>query len=172
MLLKLLGVVVGTVAAGVYGDESDAVAGACDIGELTGFLALHRGEVGDDGLVGVHEVINASEVLRLGPRCGDRLAVCGVEVFAVLIADVVVAVYEIDLQSGDVLLKLLEIIGKRLVAFLLAVLCKVAGDEENVGLILADKVEHIVADTGAFGQQLSVTVECGGEVFGVRYHRR
>ena len=45
MLLKLLGVVVGTVAAGVYGDESDAVAGACNIGELAGFLALRRGEL-------------------------------------------------------------------------------------------------------------------------------
>ena len=151
VLVFLIRGVVGAVAAGVERDKGQTLAGLCDVGKLARFLALGRSVARDHALVGVNKVVNRCEILGLGARCGNGLAVGGVEVLGVLVAHVVVSVYDVDLHAGNVLLHLLKARGELLVAFKLAVLGQVAGNEEHVGLILSDGVEQLKIDVAALG---------------------
>ena len=57
-----------------------------------------------------------------------------------------VAVDDIDLQTRNILLQLLQLLCQRRVALLLAVLGQVAGHEKDVRLVRADALKHLVKD--------------------------
>ena len=57
-----------------------------------------------------------------------------------------VAVDDIDLQTRNILLQLLQLLCQRRVALLLAVLGQVAGHEKDVGLVRADALKHLAKD--------------------------
>ena len=167
-----LGVVVGTVATGVERDEGYAVGKLRNVGKLAGFLALGGSVACYDALVGVDKVVNFREIRRLGARCGDGDAVRGVEILGMAVADVVVAVDYEYLQAGNVLFKLLEALGEDLMALKLAVLGEVAGDEQNVGLVLSDGIQKLKIDRVALYEHLAVAVEGIGEIVRVLDHGR
>ena len=70
-----------------------------------------------------------------------------------------VAVDDIDLQTRNILLQLLQLLCQRRVALLLAVLGQVAGHEKDVGLVRANLLKLFVQDCGALLEQLAVAVE-------------
>ena len=159
MLVVADGGVVRAVAAGIHGDHGQALDRPRNIGQAAGLIALGRSEGRNNGRVGVDKVVDTLEVLRLRARGEHGLAVSGVEVLGIVIADVVVAVDDIDLQTRNILLQLLQLLCQRRVALLLAVLGQVAGHEKDVGLVRTDALEHLVQDGGALLEQLAVTVE-------------
>ena len=124
------GGVVRAVAAGVDDDERVAVRRAGNVGQAARFLTGRRSIGRDDGRVGVNEVVDALEVLRVRARGRHGLAVGGIEVQRVRVADVMVAVDDIGLQAGNVPLQLLQRLCQRLMALLLSVLGQVAGDQK------------------------------------------
>ena len=67
---------------------------------------------------------------------------------------------------------LLESRGELPVAFELAVLGQVAGNEKHVGLILPDGFEQLEINVAALGEDLTVAVEGVRVVLGVLYHGR
>ena len=146
MFIVTVGGVVRAVAAGIHGDHGQTLDRPRNIGQAAGLIALGRGEGRKDGRVGVDKVVDALEVLRLRARGGHGLAVGGVEVLGIVIADVMVAVDDIDLQTRNILLQLLQLLCQRRVALLLAVLGQVAGHEKDVGLVRTDALKHLVKD--------------------------
>ena len=146
MLIVTVGSVLLAVAAGVHGDDGQTLDRSRNIGQAAGLIARGRGEGRDDGRVGVDKVVDALEVLRLRARSRHGLAVGGVEVLGIVIADVMVAVDDIDLQTRNILLQLLQLLCQRRVALLLAVLGQVAGHEKDVRLVRADALKHLVKD--------------------------
>ena len=172
MLVFLVRGVVGAVAAGVERNEGQALAGLCDVGKLAGLLALGGSVARNHALVGVDKIIGRGEILGLGARCRNGLAVGGVEVHCVFVAHVVVAVYDVDLKAGNVLLQLLKACGKLLMALKLAVLCKVAGNKQHVGLVLSYGLKQLEIDIAALAEELAVAVEGVRVVLGILYHCR
>ena len=154
MLICAVGGVLLAVAAGVHGDNGQPLDRSRNIGQAAGLIALGRGEGRKDGRVGVDKVVDALEVLRLRARGRHGFAVGGVEVLGIVIADVMVAVDDIDLQTRNILLQLLQLLCQRRVALLLAVLGQVAGHEKDVGLVRANLLKLFVQDCGALLEQL------------------
>ena len=159
MLIRAVGGVLLAVAAGVHGDNGQPLDRSRNIGQAAGLIARGRGEGRDDGRIGVDKIVDTLEVLRVRARGGHGLTVGGVEVLGIVIADVMVAVDDIDLQPRNILLQLLQLLCQRRVALLLAVLGQVAGHEKDVGLVRADLLKLFVQDCGALLEQLAVAVE-------------
>ena len=81
-----------------------------------------------------------------------------------------VAVDDVDLQTGHVLFKLLQALGKDLMALKLAVLCQVAGDKQHIGPVFPDSVQQLKVDRVALHEHLAVAVKGRGKVLGVLDH--
>ena len=165
--------VVGAVAGGINGNNGVAVLGPGRIGEAAGFFPLGGRIAGNDAVVIVYGVaVNLHEILGLRAAGGLRLAAFGVEVHGVGIAHIVVAGNHIHIQAGDFFFQRFQLGGQGLVAFLLAVLGQVAGNQQHIGLVLFDGVQHPFQDSGAFREHLPVAVQMVGVVRRVLNHVR
>ena len=151
-----LGGDIGRILVGIHDDESVAALEAYSVGELTR-LTCGGGE--DIFFFVRHKV--ASEILidlaeRLGRGDFTGLFDAVFECNAVIVVDIVVAVYNDDLYSA-LLFKGFELCGKSLVACKLAIEGQIAGQEHIVALLLSGLVEsrcqervNLVELTGAF----------------------